>query len=222
MPAGELPIIVALGAALVLATLAMAAIGLLARLGPVGRLPAALMAAAFFLAWGYSAPPLRLHSRGVGEITTAVVVTLLTPLVGFVLQAGRLRLLPFLAVMPLCAMQFAMLLAIEFPDAAGDAVVGKRTLVVRWGGARAARLYQIAVAVAYLWLLIAVPLGLPLAIAGGILITAPLALWLIRQMSRGIWHQPVRWETLAFATVALLVVTSIAELAAVLWLLRGL
>ena len=33
-----------------------------------------------------------------------------------------------------CALQFAMLLAIEFPDAAGDAVAGKRTLVVRLGG----------------------------------------------------------------------------------------
>ena len=34
-----------------------------------------------------------------------------------------------------------MLLAIEFPDAAGDAATGKRTLVVRLGAPRAAQLY---------------------------------------------------------------------------------
>ena len=39
------------------------------------------------------------------------------------------------------ALQFAMLLAIEFPDAAGDAAAGKRTIVVRVGGRAGARLY---------------------------------------------------------------------------------
>lgn len=218
LPGGHLPIVVALVAALVLAALALGAVAVVATLGAGGPAAAGLLVAALVLAWEYSAPPLRLHSRGLGELNTALVVTLLTPLVGFVLQAGVFRLLPFLAVAPLCALQFAMLLAIEFPDAAGDAAVGKRTLVVRWGGARAARGYQLAVASAYLWLLVAVPLGLPLAVAVGVLVSAPLALWLIARMARGIWRDPARWETLAFATVALLVVTSAAELLSVVWL----
>jgi 1,4-dihydroxy-2-naphthoate octaprenyltransferase len=216
LPGGDLPIAVALIAALVLGALGLGIVAVVARVDRGGALAAGLMVLASVLAWEYSAPPLRLHSRGLGELTTALVVTLLTPLVAFLLQAGHLRLLPFLAVVPLCALQFAMLLAIEFPDAAGDTAVGKRTLVVRLGGARAARLYQLALGAAYLWLPTAVPLGLPIAIAGAILLTAPLAVWLIVQMSRGIWRQPVRWETLAFATVALLIATSIVELAAVL------
>ncbi len=40
------------------------------------------------LSWCYSAPPVRLLSRGLGEATTALVVTLLTPLLGFYTQSG--------------------------------------------------------------------------------------------------------------------------------------
>ena len=50
---------------------------------------AAVLILAALLAWFYSAPPLALHSRGLGEVTTALVVTGLTPLAGFLLQARR-------------------------------------------------------------------------------------------------------------------------------------
>ena len=54
------------------------------------------------LAWFYSAPPVQLHSRGLGELTTAIIVTLLTPLIGYYLQAGQIDMLPLLAMLPLC------------------------------------------------------------------------------------------------------------------------
>ena len=44
-----------------------------------------------------------------------------------------------LSIVPLALLQFAMLVAIEFPDAVGDAATGKRTLVVRLGAATARR-----------------------------------------------------------------------------------
>jgi 1,4-dihydroxy-2-naphthoate octaprenyltransferase len=220
LPAGALPRAVALAAALVLGAVAAAAAAVVATFPAGGATAAALLALAIVLAWEYSAPPLRLHSTGWGELNTAVVVTLLTPLVGFVLQAGQVRLLPFLAVAPLCALQFAMLLAIEFPDAAGDAAVGKRTLVVRLGPARAARLYQAVLVAAYLCLPIGVLLGLPARAAAAVGLSAPLGLWQVHKMSRGVWRAPERWEALALSTVALLVLTSAAELVAVVSLVR--
>ena len=231
LPAGELPRGVALAAALVLALVAMAATAiLLARLGAAPS-AALLLAVAILLSWEYSAPPLRLHSTGWGELDVALVVSLLTPMIGFSLQTAGAGaggpappfvlpvVLPLLAVLPLCCLQFAMLLAIEFPDAAGDAATGKRTLVVRLGAPRAAALYQGALAAAYLLLPILVAAGLPIAVAGAALLTSPIAAWQIARMRRGAFRDPGRWESLAFWSVALLIITSTSELAAFLLLL---
>jgi 1,4-dihydroxy-2-naphthoate octaprenyltransferase len=137
---GVLPPGVALGAAV---ALALVGLGVAARFatGPFPASAAPHVVLMLALSWFYSAPPLRLCARGLGELTTALVVTLLVPWLAFVLQRGAIaRSLPLAVISP-CVFQFAMLLAIEFPDAAGDAATGKRTLVVRWGGPWAARAY---------------------------------------------------------------------------------
>jgi 1,4-dihydroxy-2-naphthoate octaprenyltransferase len=130
LPDGVLPKRVALIAALVLAALGLAAT-LAITLDPEGGLVAGVtLLAVVVLAWEYSAPPLRLCASGAGELDTAIVVTVLVPWLGFVLQAPDLvglRVLG-LAIVPLALLPFAMLVAIEFPDAAGDAATGKRTL----------------------------------------------------------------------------------------------
>jgi 1,4-dihydroxy-2-naphthoate octaprenyltransferase len=222
LPGGILSPTVALGAALMLAVVAVLATVVVARLPGAGGATAPLLVMMLVLAWEYSAPPLRLHSRGLGELTTALVVTLLTPVAGFYLQAGRFIALPVLTVLPLCAFQFAMLLAIEFPDAAGDASVGKRTLVVRLGGARAARLYNGVLAAAYLSLPALVWAGMPGPIALAVAVTAPVVAWQARRMARGAWGEPTRWESLALVAVALVGVSSGLMLAAALWMLgRG-
>jgi 1,4-dihydroxy-2-naphthoate octaprenyltransferase len=166
------------------------------------------------LAWFYSAPPLRLCARGLGELTTAVVVTMLVPLLGFALQAGRLVSWLPLAVIPACVFQFTMLLSIEWPDAAGDAATGKRTLVVRLGGAWTARLYVLLISAAYLTLPLWVSYGLPPRIAIAASTTAPLAAWQVIRVAGGAWAERDRWESVAFWSVALLVSTALAQLLA--------
>src|SRR4051812_43557523 len=77
----------------------------------------------------------------------------------YLLIASQTLRTPLLGVLPLCCLQFAMLLAIDFPDAAGDAFVGKRTLVVRLGGDRAARLLVLMLLAAYAGLPLLLLLG---------------------------------------------------------------
>jgi 1,4-dihydroxy-2-naphthoate octaprenyltransferase len=214
---------VALGAALFFAALALvAAIGLAwqVRTGPL-TIP--LLALALFLAWEYSAPPLRLHSRGLGELTVAVLVPTLVPLVGYYLQAGRLALLPLLATFPLACFQFVMLLAIEFPDAIGDRAAGKDTLVVRLGGAWASRLLRGVLLLAYLYLPFGVAAGLPLEVAVGLaLFSLPIASWLLWRLHGDGWALPNLWPWLGFFTLALLIGSAAVALLIFAWLyLRG-
>jgi 1,4-dihydroxy-2-naphthoate octaprenyltransferase len=208
LPAGELPRAAALVAALVLALLAC--VGTAIVVGHAGASPAVvgLMSAIVVLSWEYSAPPLRLHSTGWGELEAAVVVSGLVPLTSFYIQTGQWALLPFGAIAPLAGLQFAMLLAIEFPDAAGDAATGKRTLVVRHGAEWAARLYQLTLIAVYVSLPLLVRVGLPPIVAVCALLTSPVAAWQVWRMHRGAFRDPGRWESIAFWSVALLVGTS--------------
>jgi 1,4-dihydroxy-2-naphthoate polyprenyltransferase len=220
LPNAELPRGVALVAALVLAAVGLGVGFALSRSAGAGPWTQAILVAIVVLAWEYSAPPLRLCATGLGELDTAVVVTGLVPLLGFYLQAPDLVGVGvlLLAIVPLALLQLAMLLAIEFPDAAGDAATGKRTLVVRLGAARAARLYVAITALAYVWLPVAVVWGLPVRIAGCAAMLAPLAGW---RIARSAEHRdPEAYERLTMFAVALLVATSLAELAgaATLWL----
>jgi 1,4-dihydroxy-2-naphthoate octaprenyltransferase len=170
----------------------------------------------WLLAWEYSAPPLRLHSTGLGELDATVVVTALVPFAGYYLQAPTLAGLHLLllAIAPLCALQFAMLVAIELPDAAGDAQAGKRTLVVRLGGYRGARVYAAFTALAYLTLPLLAAAGLPPLVAAAVALPAPIALWRIRRVLHGDWRRRWRWEAVTFWAVALLVSTTVCELIA--------
>ena len=209
LPAGELPRRVALIAAIVLAAIGATTVMILD-----GEYTVPTFAAILVLAWFYSAPPVRLCATGFGELDTAIVVTGLVPWIAFYLQAPDLIGLRMLlaAIVPLALLQIAMLLAIEFPDAAGDAATGKRTLVVRLGATRAAWLYVAITAAAYGWLPVAYTLGVPSRVVAAAAIPAPFALWRIVRIADH--RDPMAYERLTFFAVFLLVATSGAMVAA--------
>jgi 1,4-dihydroxy-2-naphthoate octaprenyltransferase len=219
LPEGGLPPVIALGAALALTAVAVGVAVTLARRAADAPAFVGIVAAMLGLSWAYSAPPVRLCARGLGELTTAAVVTFLVPLLAHALQGGDVAApgAPLLAAVALpCALQFAMLLAIEFPDAAGDAATGKRTLVVRLGGAYAARLYAVVTLAGFG----ALPLlqsglvarGLPTPAVVAPLLLAPVGCWQAARVVRGGYRDGARWESVAFWSVALLVGSAVAEL----------
>lgn len=193
---------VALGATAVLMTLVSSPFGTFFLLG-----------LSIFLAWNYSSPPLWLNQRGLGEISAALLVPGLTTLLAFQVQTGQVALLPILVVIPLCFFQFAMLLSVNFPDAAGDVRVNKRTLVVIFDPQRTASLFLIVLIMPYLLLPLLVWLGLPAAIAFAVLIMLPLAVWQGWCIRQGAATDPTRWEALAFWSIGLLLATALLETA---------
>jgi 1,4-dihydroxy-2-naphthoate octaprenyltransferase len=124
---------VALVAALVCAAIG---VGCAARFALVGTPLAALIGLAILVgSWIYSAPPLRLAARGLGEVDAALVVAGLVPAAADAAFAGRLDpALGFALAGPIVTM-VVMMLCVELPDGADDAASGKRTWVVRLGPA---------------------------------------------------------------------------------------
>jgi len=205
---GELSPRVALYAALALAAIGSALTAVIAQDEPRTFATFATMA---ILAWTYSAPPTRLCARGLGELDTAVIVTGLVPYAAFQLQHGRAFAQLLGSIAPLALLQIAMLLAIEVPDAAGDAATGKRTLVVRLGRGPAVALYGALTAAAYVALAIGYATELPARVAIAGALTAPIAAWRIARM-RSDAAQPEAYERLTFVAVLLLSATSVAIL----------
>jgi 1,4-dihydroxy-2-naphthoate octaprenyltransferase len=218
---GWLPPRVALAAARVFGVLSLAATLVLGVWFQASWQALAVLLLSVFLAWEYSAPPLKLHSRGLGELTVAVIVPVLTPLTGYTLQAGQLAVLPLLVVFPLACLQFVMILGINFPDAAGDWQTDKYTLVIRLGAARAARLYLFVLALAYLSLPLLRAGGVPLPAVLAVLALSPLAAWQAYRMGRGDWKNPPAWDSLAFWSIALLMGTAVLVVLAFGWLVFG-
>jgi 1,4-dihydroxy-2-naphthoate octaprenyltransferase len=218
LPAGELPPKVALVTALGLGAFAVLASVLLAVILRPSPAALVLLLLGIALAWCYSAPPVRLLSRGVGELSAALVVSVLTPLVAFTLQAGHLAALPFLAALPLLFLQINMLIGVAMPDLEGDASTGKRTLVMRVGRRQAAGYYALLAVLAYLSLPLLVSAGLPLLVAAALAPGLPVGLWLSWRMGQCTTISSARpnWSTLEFLTIALLVGSAILEGAAFL------
>jgi len=128
------------------------------------------------LGWAYSAPPLALMKRGLGEATVALTWGLV------VVGADYVQRKHFFVIPAAVAVSFALLvgniLVINgFPDAAADALVGKRTLVVRLGVRWAAWAYLVFALLAYAWLVVGVWLFIHPEPALWGLASVPLSLW---------------------------------------------
>jgi 1,4-dihydroxy-2-naphthoate octaprenyltransferase len=219
LPDGHIKPKVALATAVLSGLIGLFAAFWLTLVVQTGPLTLPLLLTALFLAWSYSSPPLKLNMHGFGELTGAILISGLTPVVGFYLQASSLDLLPFLAVFPLSCFQFAMLLVINFPDAEGDAAAGKHTLLYYLGKTSTVKLYLAILMAAYLLLPLMVLLGLPLIVALAILAISPLAIWQGWRMAHGAWAIPYKWDSLGFWSVGLLIASVLAEIVAFGWII---
>lgn len=124
------------------------------RVWPLG---AAGVACAFF----YHASPLRLSYRGWGEVAVALCYGPLIACGTYLVQHHRVEG-PVVPLSILLGVLIAAFLWVnEFPDARADEQAGKRTLVVRMGKARAARVFAALAAGPFVVLVLLALAGLP-------------------------------------------------------------
>jgi 1,4-dihydroxy-2-naphthoate octaprenyltransferase len=132
---------------------------------------------------GYTAPPLKLVYRGLGEIAVGIGFGPLMLLGAYVVQSGGAIAPEAVAASIPVALFVAMILYVnEIPDRRGDAHAGKRTLPVRLPRTMVVNGYRIAVVAAYLAAVASVVVGLLPVSALLVVLTVPLAL----RVSRGL------------------------------------
>lgn len=166
------------------------------------------------LGWAYSAPPLALMGRGLGEATVAVCWWLLVVGADFTLR-GHVATAPLLSGASFALLVANILLINGLPDATADASVGKRTLVVRLGAEGTARLYAGLATLAHLWA--ALPLwvpDLPAGMAWG-MASAPLACWAYLQLQRA--QQPKELRPAIVLTITTALAHGLLVTAGLLW-----
>jgi 1,4-dihydroxy-2-naphthoate octaprenyltransferase len=124
----------------------------------------------------YSAPPLSLNDRGIGELLIGLNFGVLMVLGTYFVQAGSLSLEPVIASLPIALLVTAILYINEFPDYNADKQVGKDHLVVRLGKKRAATGYLWLISLVYISIIAGVVFSAvtPFALLG--LLTLPLAI----------------------------------------------
>jgi 1,4-dihydroxy-2-naphthoate octaprenyltransferase len=133
---------------------------------------------------GYTAPPLKLVYRGLGELAVALGFGPLMLLGAYTVQTrGTLSPEALVASLPIGILVALILYVNEIPDRRADAHAGKRTLPVRWPARRVITAYAVAIVATYGILVAGVMGGLLPLSALLALITIPLAVRVYRGLA---------------------------------------
>ena len=92
----------------------------------------------------YTAPPVKLGYRGIGEFVIAFLFGILPVYGSYYLQTTKIDLLPLLPGCVIGILIFLVIFVNEFPDLAADKQAGKRTIVVQYGVKKGVWIYRIA------------------------------------------------------------------------------
>lgn len=140
-------------------------------------------AAGMLLGWAYSAPPLSLMSRGLGEPTVATCWWLMVVGADYV-QRERFFIIPAYVAVSYAVMVATILLVCGVPDIEADRAVGKRTLATRLPQRGLAVVYLGLVLFAHAWLAVGVWALVP-----------PLpTLWACLALVPGTWAAGLLWH----------------------------
>ncbi len=141
------------------------------------------------LSLAYSAPPLRLVHRGLGEPVTALGFGPVMAVGTYFACAGRWSWQPVLASLPVALLIALVLYVNQIPDRVGDAAAGKRTLIVRFSSAQVQAGYAVTVVAAYVCIVAEVVAGVTPVWTLLALVTLPLA-WRVRNGLRANYGDP--------------------------------
>jgi 1,4-dihydroxy-2-naphthoate octaprenyltransferase len=120
-------------------------------------------------------PPVRLVSRGWGELATAIQISSLSPSLAFLFIYGRFHRILTIYTFPLLLLSLAYFLALNFPSYSNDMKFERRSLLISMTWQRAVPFHNGLIAMAYLFFAATPFLGIPFGLIWPGLLTLPLA-----------------------------------------------
>ena len=112
-----------------------------------------------FCGFFYTAPPLFLAGRGIGEIIIGLNFGVLMCLGSYYVQAHTIKLTTIMTAVPVSLLITAVLYVNEFPDFKADRSTGKNHLVVRLGRKKAVNVYIAIIVLTYTAILTGILVG---------------------------------------------------------------
>jgi 1,4-dihydroxy-2-naphthoate octaprenyltransferase len=133
----------------------------------------------------YTARPIQLGYHSVGEVVIFLLFGLFPVYGSYHLQTQTIDLIPLLPGCLVGILIFLVILVNEFPDAAADEAVNKRTLVVVFGVPASAWIYRIALIASFVIAIAAALLYRRMFFAGLFyLLTLPIAVVLMKAVNK--------------------------------------
>jgi 1,4-dihydroxy-2-naphthoate octaprenyltransferase len=167
-----------------------------------------ILGAAFLLAFFYGVPPVRLAYRGYGELSEAILITSFSPAWAYILQTGDLHRLLYMLTFPLLGLFLAMRLAQNLEHYASDLKLVRRTMMIMIGWQRGMQFHNVLILASYLLLVVAAAFNLPWALTWPGLLSLPVGLYQIYQMSQIAAGAKPSWRLLRLTSAATFALTA--------------
>jgi len=145
----------------------------------------------------YSAPPLKLEYRGLGELVVALVLNILVPLWAYSLYSDNFFNKYVFLLIPISVIEYARMMVMNMPDRESDEVSGKKTLIVRIGLRKAVNVYIILNSLSYVSFLFFFGF-IQNNILLTIYLTFPLYAWIAYRFLRGDWKSKFSMYNIPF------------------------
>lgn len=175
-----------------------------------GKWTLLLGASGIICAYFYSKPPLRLVSRGIGEILIAYAFGWLSVNAGFYLQASRFNSLATLVCFPIAYSVANIILINEYPDYPADKQCSKKNILVRIGKEKGAVLYAWLVVFGVGAFFLALAKGLPVLAAFFYFPVLIISVSLAYQMLKGAYNHRKKLEKMCALTILVNLGTSLS------------
>lgn len=166
----------------------------------------------------YTARPVRLAYRGLGELSIGLMIGWLTVYSGYYVQAHRGGLFPTVISLPWAIATVLLIWINEFPDYESDKIANKNNLVVRLGLEKAALVHNGLIVV--MWLS-AIPMlfivKAPVVSFLFLIIPFTLSSWNLVAVFKGEWRDRKKLEAICARTIVYCITLVVAITGIFLW-----